>query len=107
MRSWRLFFVPFGSLIPPEELKTNTFERCGRSLYREAKGLSLEENLQGKLQRSSFARKRRTKVVEDAALLSDEFSYNEDAVQRCFQRTANGEIEKLALNRNFVLQAHE
>src|SRR3984893_13533398 len=38
------------------------------SLDREAKGLGLEENLQGKLQRSSFAREHRTKVVEDAAL---------------------------------------
>jgi len=38
------------------------------SLDREAKGLSLEENLQGKLQRSSFAREHCTKVVEDAAL---------------------------------------
>src|SRR6202035_3808949 len=41
---------------------------CDRSLYREAKGLDLEENLQGKLQRSSFAREHRTKVIEDAAL---------------------------------------
>jgi len=38
------------------------------SLDREAKGLSLEENLQGKLQRSSFAREHRTEVVEYAAL---------------------------------------
>src|SRR3984893_17463370 len=38
------------------------------SLDREAKGLGLEENLQRKLQRSSFAREHRTKVVEDAAL---------------------------------------
>src|ERR1700726_5002419 len=38
------------------------------SLDREAKELSLEENLQRKLQRSSFAREHRTKVVEDAAL---------------------------------------
>src|SRR3984957_13104926 len=37
-------------------------------LHREAKGLGLEENLQRKLQRSSFAREHRTKVVEDAAL---------------------------------------
>src|SRR5271170_8475009 len=37
-------------------------------LHREAKGLGLEENLQGKLQRASFARKHRTKVVKDAAL---------------------------------------
>src|ERR1700719_2375437 len=37
-------------------------------LYREATGLGLEENLQRKLQCSSFAREHRTKVVEDAAL---------------------------------------
>src|SRR3984957_18744563 len=37
-------------------------------LHREAKGLDLEENLQRKLQCSSFAREHRTKVVEDAAL---------------------------------------
>src|ERR1700723_1229003 len=41
---------------------------CDRSVYREAKGLSLEENLQRKLQRSSFAREHCTKVVEDGAL---------------------------------------
>src|SRR6202795_1112759 len=82
MRSWRLFFGPFGSLIPPEEFKDQYIQTlskkqrasphrdtfCDRSLYREAKGLSLEENLQRKLQGSSFARERRTKVVEDAAL---------------------------------------
>src|SRR5271168_5615551 len=37
-------------------------------LHREAKRLGLEENLQRKLQRSSFAREHRTKVVKDTAL---------------------------------------
>src|SRR5579859_2754747 len=41
---------------------------CNLSLDREARGLCLEENLQRKLQRSSFAREHRAKVVEDAAL---------------------------------------
>src|ERR1700724_1254287 len=73
MRSRRLFFGTFGSLIPPVVEKAEGVPTTGRlaatdRFIEKAKGLSLEENLQGKLQRSSFAREHRIKVVEDAAL---------------------------------------